>query len=173
MSNETNHEVNQRWVPIVRRRVDWQGLAMLIGALLGLWLAASIPVWHGEPSTGNAKLYTAIVVLASVVVLARAISRLMSSARSRLRHVFFGRRVLMYGGFLLMVAMVLAGLTIRRDPLGHFFGYGRIDAGDIVDSGFGVAFVVCMVGARMALIEGRETLLNERYWHRSLGISLG
>ncbi len=179
MSNqeESNRELNEPWtaemaVPIVRRRLDWPGVAGLVLALVGLWIAATVAVRHAEPTTAATKIYTAVFVVSSLVALAVAVARLRSSASSRLRHVFCGRRVLALGGFQLLVAALLGAALARRDPLGHFFSSGRIDARDIVDFGFGSALIVCAVGAGIALLEGRETIDRERNWHRSLGISL-
>jgi hypothetical protein len=107
-----------------------------------------------------------------VVALGLAIYRLMSAPSSRLHYVFRGGHMLKLGGCLVLVTAVLIAAIVQRGLFGNLFASGSIDARDIADAGYGLAAIVCAVGTGMALLEARETLRSERYWHRSLGISL-
>ena len=177
MSKQTNDEftdvtVPRRKQPIALRRVDWPYVALLLGALSGLWIASGPAIWGADPSTLLVKLYTGSAMIVVVAALGLAIHRLMSAPSSRLHYVFCGGHMLKLGGCLVLVTAMVVGAIVHRGLFGNLFASGSIDARDIADAGFGLAAIVCAIGTGMALIEARETLQRERHWHKSIGIAL-
>lgn len=175
MSSESGHEgveLNSSVgvEPIVLPSADWENIALLIAALSGLWIASGIAGWSSEASTPTVELWTGGVVVASLVALGLATSKLVSSAQSRTRHVFCGRRVLAFGVFMLVVAAGLTVSIVRRNPFHQLTSRGRITAGEIADAGFVVAVIVCLVGAGVALVDAWGACRDERRWPESLGI---
>lgn len=148
---------------------EWRNRAMLLGAASGLWIAHGIATTSNDPAGGRAMLSAGLLVVASLAVLGFAIRGLVSAAESRWHHVFCGRRVFVCGVLVLTMATLFVASMIRRDPFRHLTSSGRITAGEIVDSGFVLAAVVCLTGAGIAFLAAQDAYRHERTWPISMG----
>jgi hypothetical protein len=147
--------------------VEWRRIGVLVAALSGLWIAQGVVIWSDDASAGGVVLGVTSLMVASLVAIGLAIQSLLASFQSPLRHVFSGRRVLKFGSFLLIVAALLAGSIVRRNPFHQLLTNGHISAADVADGGFVIAVMVSATGACVALLSAREALRDERAWYSS------
>jgi len=75
------------------------------------------------------------------------------------------------GVLVLTISLLFVASMIRRDPFQQLTSSGRITAGEIVDSGFVLAAVVCLTGAGMAFLAAHDAYRHERAWPSSMGTS--
>jgi len=174
MPNESVSAGNQtkrrrQATPRLERAVEWPIMVVFGAGLTGLWIANELAAWSSSSSTPDIAIWTGSLVAASLATLLFAMSSLLSSSQSRLRHVFCGRRILIFAGALSIIGVALAGSIIRRNVLGQFLSHGGIGATEIVDAGLILAAVACLTGAGIAFFGAADAYREERSWHLSFG----
>ena len=159
-------------MPRLRRASEWPIMAVLGTALTGLWAARDLAAWSNDPSTPDVAIWSGSLAAASLATLIVAMSSVLSSSQSRLRHVFCGRRTLLFAATFLVIGVAQAASMLRRSLFGHFFSQGQITATEIADVGLVLAAIACLTGAGIAFIAAWEAYREERSWHISLWADL-
>lgn len=164
----TGSKVPEQAIPQLCRSLECRILCVVCAALSGFWIAHGVTVWS-DPSKSNVTIWTGTLTVVSLAALVLGIWSLLTSAQSRLRHVFCGRRIFVFGGFLSVVATTIVVMLIRRQPFGQLAARGQLTAVEIVDVGLLFAAIVCLTGAIAAFFGALDAYHEERSWHQFEG----
>jgi hypothetical protein len=133
-------------------------------AVVGLWAGRVIADGSGDPASQRVMLWTALVILLSLSVLAGAIWTMVESIESGLRFVFFGRPLFVRGLLFLGAAGALTASVKLGNQFSELTSRGQFTAAEIAGIGCVLGAIVCLIGAGVALLDARQALRDERQW---------
>lgn len=168
----TDPMVRGQAIPQLCRSQECRIVFVLCAALSGFWIAHAVTVLSPDPSRMSFMILTGTLTVVSLAGLVLGIWSLLASAQSHLRHVFCGRRVFVFGGFLSVAGTTLAVLLVRRHPFGQLAASGQLTAVEIVDLGLLFAAIVCLTAAVVAFFDSVEAYREESSWHQFAGARL-
>jgi hypothetical protein len=153
-----------RWLE--PRTTRWRQFALLAVGLVGLWLAHDIARWPPDSSAPRVRLWVAVVVVVSLLAVARATNGFLNSVEHGRARVFRWPHLLAAGLAEVAIAVFLTARLLARGPFSLPLSRGKIAGEDIADLGQVIAVALCLVGAIAAFVAAGDAFHDERRWRR-------